>query len=158
MLINFFFFFTLALKSLAPNRGHFRATVRYILTHSDALHPRSTDHLVARRSVRSLEEEKKHWWLLNIICIFISKPMWECQVVRVTHLFPGQQKCLFSPELLWAAVLFVAFGVEALQGLQENQLRFGLSGAARRGGSRSLQVTVFNLGGRRLEKKRKFVL
>lgn len=49
-----FFCVTLALKSLAPNIGHFRATVRYILTHSDALHPRSRDHLVASRSVSSL--------------------------------------------------------------------------------------------------------
>lgn len=51
--------FTLALKSLAPNRGHFRATVKYILTHSDALHPRSIDHLVARRSVRSLKDKER---------------------------------------------------------------------------------------------------
>ncbi len=65
--IGRFLFLTLALKSLAPNRGHFRATVRYILTHSDALHPRSIDHLVARRSERSLKGEmfKSHLWQIH---------------------------------------------------------------------------------------------
>lgn len=101
----FLIFFTLALKSLAPNRSHFRATVRYILTHSDELRPWSIDHLVAKHSVSSLKREKRK--VLDLA--LIGQLHRRCQLLRWRNL---ERRVLL--ELLGAAVLLVAFGKETL--------------------------------------------
>lgn len=52
--------------------------------------------------------------------------------------------CVILPELLCVAVLFVSFGVEALQNLQQNLLDLRLWRASRRRWC-SVQVSMFHL-------------
>lgn len=56
------------------------------------------------------------------------------------------------PELVHGAVLFVAFGVEAFQGLYEDLLGFRLRTGATAGGEggRTVQVTMLYLGRERV--------
>lgn len=54
-------------------------------------------------------------------------------------------RCCGSPELLRRAVLSVAFGVEAIQHLQQEQLRLGRRGGGSGERSGFLQIAVFHL-------------